>query len=302
VTSGRTSLRDRAVDLVQWMVVGIIAAAAVVLPLSGTSATFVVLLLSIPFAAIHGVRRYGWRLFVAFFVVTVLVSNAFENLSVLTGFPFGDYYWTGDPKLFNVPILIGPVYFGLGYLSWVITSTILDRAHEYLDVRRRVGRINTVVLPTLSAALMTMVDLGSDSRASTVARAWIWEEGGGVFGVPYTNYLGWWLVGYVFFPVFTLILARVQTTNATGPRLIVTPANLLQPAIIYGLLGLASVPYFFSASRGTAVDGAGVSWDITAINETMMTINIFTVLVIAFLAIAKILRGDAQAPRNELAE
>ncbi len=288
----RPSPRGRALDVVQWMLVAIIVAAAIIIPLGGTSATFVALLLSLPFVAIHCVRRYGWRLSITFFVGTVLVSNAFENLSVLTGFPFGDYYYTGEPKLFNVPILIGPSYVAFGYLSWLTVSTILDRADEHLDLRQRVGRINTFVLPALSAAVMTMIDLGTDSRASTVQRVWIWEDGGGVFGVPYTNYLGWWLTSYVFFQAFALILASAQTTHAARPRAIVTPANLLGPAIIYGSFGLTSIPYFFSASPGSAVDGAGISWDITAINETMMTINIFTVVVIAFLAIAKIVRGD----------
>lgn len=36
---------------------------------------------------------------------------------------------------------------------------------------------------------MTMFDLGSDSIASTVDHLWIWERSGGVFGVPFTNYL-----------------------------------------------------------------------------------------------------------------
>jgi hypothetical protein len=110
------------------------------------------------------------------------------------------------------------------------------------------------------------------------------------------------LTTYVFFQAFTLILASVQTTDATRPRAIVRPANLLGPAIIYGSFGLTPIPYSFSASPGSAVDGAGISWDISAINETMMTINVFTVVVIAFLAIAKILRGDTQAPRREAAQ
>ncbi len=43
---------------------------------------------------------------------------------------------------------------------------------------------------------------------------------------------------------------------------------------------------------GTATDGSGVSWDVTALNETMIVI-IFSVVVVTLLTLAKIARGDA---------
>ena len=39
------------------------------------------------FAIVHGIRRYGWRHFVVFFIVTFVVSWSYETLSILTGFP-----------------------------------------------------------------------------------------------------------------------------------------------------------------------------------------------------------------------
>src|SRR5262245_5726171 len=52
--------------------------------------------------------------FLIFFVITFIVSNFYENLSILTGFPFGHYHYTETlgPKLFLVPLLIAPAYFG----------------------------------------------------------------------------------------------------------------------------------------------------------------------------------------------
>jgi uncharacterized membrane protein len=291
ITAKTTAPAGRALDSVQWIFAGLAVAAALLLPLTGTSATFAALLLTIPFAAVHGVRRYGWRRFLAFFAVTFVVSNAFENLSIVTGFPFGEYHYTGDPKLFHVPIFIGPIYFGLGYISWLTASTVLDRADERLDWSGRAGRFNVVALPVLAAAVMTMFDVASDSHASTVIEMWIWHDGGGVFGVPYTNYLGWWLVTYLFFQIFAVILAAAQTRDAR-PGDVVVPGSLAQPVLIYAGLGLTSIPYFFAAEPGAVVDMAGARWSISAINETMMTINIFTVVTIAFLALTKIARGD----------
>lgn len=281
----------RVLDTVQWIFVGLAVTTAILLPLTGVNALFVTLLLTIPFAAVHGIRRYGWRRFLAFFAVTFVVSNAFENLSIVTGFPFGNYHYTGDPKLLHVPIFIGPIYFGLGYLSWLTASTVLDRADERLDWRERTGKVNVVALPALAAAVMTMFDVASDSQAATVIEMWTWHDGGGVFGVPYTNYLGWWLVTYIFFQTFALILAPPQTRDSQ-PTTVVVPGSLTQPVLIYAALGLTSIPYFFTAEPGTVIDMTGTPWSISAINETMMTINIFTVVTVALLALTKIARGD----------
>ncbi|WP_344400728.1 carotenoid biosynthesis protein [Catellatospora chokoriensis] len=288
--------RGRAIAVTQWGLVAAGLTVALVMPFAGPGAATVVglLLLTIPFAAIHGIRRYGWRRFLTFFVVSYVVSNFFENLSIMTGFPFGDYHYTGSVKLFHVPIEIGPIYFGLGYISWLTASTLLDRADERLNWRERTGRFNTFALPALSAAVMTMFDVSVDSQASTVNHVWIWEDGGGVFGVPYTNYLGWWLVTYLFFQIFALLLARPQT-RAGKPGAAVRPGSLLQPVLFYLGTGLASISTFVTTDPGTVVDAAGATWDLAALNETMMTISIFSVITVALLALAKIARGDTRA-------
>jgi len=297
-TSATQRRTGRVLDTIQWIFAGLGVTTATLLPLTGTNAIFLTLLLTVPFAAIHGIRRYGWRRFLAFFAVTLVISNAFENLSIVTGFPFGNYHYTGGPKLFHVPIFIGPIYFGLGYLSWLTASTVLDRADEHLDWRERTGKVNVVTLPALAAAVMTMFDVASDSQAATVLGTWIWHDGGGVFGVPYTNYLGWWLVTYLFFEPFALILATAQSRDPR-PRIVVAPGSLTQPVLIYAALGLTSIPYLIAAEPGTVLDMAGTQWNISAINETMMTINLFTVVTIAFLALTKIARGDTATPAQK---
>jgi hypothetical protein len=144
-----------------------------------------------------------------------------------------------------------------------------------------------VALPILAGALMTMYDLGTDSLASTVSKDWVWEHGGGVFGVPFTNYLGWWLTTYLFFQIFALYLARSQTPVRAEGR-----SSLVQPVVIYAALGLTSVPYFITAATSTVTDATGVVWNEHALNETMMTINIFGVVFAAFLAAVKLARND----------
>jgi uncharacterized membrane protein len=109
------------------------------------------------FALVHGGVRYGWRGILTFVVICLLVSNALENLSILTGFPFGRYTYTDvlGPKLFLVPFIIGGAYAGAGYLSWMV-------AHVLLGHTGPSSRLAVWALPLIGAVLMVSWDLSFD--------------------------------------------------------------------------------------------------------------------------------------------
>ncbi len=48
----------------------------------------------IGFAILHALLRYSLKDFVVFAVITFFISNAYENVSILTGFPFGHYHYS----------------------------------------------------------------------------------------------------------------------------------------------------------------------------------------------------------------
>ena len=156
------------------------------------------------FALVHGARIYGWRGVLAFAGLYVVVGNVLENLSIATGFPFGHYVFTErmGPKILQVPILLGLAYVGMGYLSWTVARAILrERAGELSGWR-------VAALPVLASVVMTAWDLAMDPIWSTVGRLWIWQQGGGYFGVPASNYVGWLLTNYVIYRLFVLVVMR----------------------------------------------------------------------------------------------
>jgi putative membrane protein len=53
----------------------------------------------IAIATFHGLRRYSLKEFLIFFVIAFTVSNFYENLSILTGFPFGHYHQVAASKI-----------------------------------------------------------------------------------------------------------------------------------------------------------------------------------------------------------
>jgi uncharacterized membrane protein len=78
---------------------------------------------------------------------------------------------------------------------------------------------------------MVAWDLCMDPTNSTIQRWWIWEQGGGYFGVPLTNYLGWFLTVYLFFQSFALY---VRTRRASSAEVVALPRSYSYQAIIPG--------------------------------------------------------------------
>jgi uncharacterized membrane protein len=241
------------------------------------------------FALFHGAVRYQWSGILTFLVICLVVSNLLENTSILTGFPFGHYHYTSDlgPKLFLVPLVIGPAYFGTGYLAWVLSTVLIG------DVRPKTSAFTTFAVPFIASFMMVAWDLGMDPTSSTIRHSWIWEQGGGYFGVPLTNYLGWFFTVYVFFQVFALYL-RFRKASRDEEEPTFTRSYYAQAIVMYAMIGLVIVVNYLVGSTNTAItDAVGIVWQTRSIAEAEATVSIFTILFAAALSAVKLLQGSA---------
>src|SRR5207248_9854308 len=249
------------------------------------------LLIVIPlaFALLHGAVRYQWSGIITFLVMCLIVSNALENTSILTGFPFGHYYYTSGlgPKLFLVPLLIGPAYFGTGYLVWVLATVLVS------EVRPKGSWFTTFAVPFIASFMMVAWDLGMDPTSSTIRHSWIWEQGGGYFGVQLTNYLGWFFTVYVIFQLFALYL-RFRKASRDGEEPTLPRSYYAQAIVMYAVIGLVIVVSYLVGSTNTAItDAVGIGWQTRGIAEAEATVTIYTMLFAAALAAVKVLQGSA---------
>ncbi|MEU8157119.1 carotenoid biosynthesis protein [Micromonospora sp. NPDC048986] len=188
-----------------WFAVGVDAIANLVpLPLAGSVVTVVSLLMELTFALSHAAVAYRWRGALVFLLLALVVSNVIEDIGVLTGVPFGHYHYTDElgAKLFEVPVLIGPAYFAVGYMAWAIATILFRPVHRGSPVVAVIGT------PLVASFAMVAWDLALDPSSSTLRGRWEWEHGGGYFGVPLTNFLGWSLTVYIFYQLFALYLRR----------------------------------------------------------------------------------------------
>jgi uncharacterized membrane protein len=245
------------------------------------------IVLQVVFALVHGARRYGWRAIGVFIVVGLVISNILENLSIATGFPFGNYHYTGSGKIFEVPWYIGPAYLATGYLAWVVATVLLG------DVRRNSPWITTIGTPVIGAFAMTLWDLSLDPTASTIHQNWIWEDGGGFFGVPLGNFLGWTFTVYLFMQVFALyVRSRGPLPTAdTKPNL----ASDLQGVLLYGFTTVSFFADYFTADHKTVTDAIGNSWQTADIYETSALVTVYGMCLLALIAFLRIAQQHTTA-------
>ena len=239
------------------------------------------------FALVHGAITWRLRGILAFCAISFLTGNFFENLSILTGFPFGHYYFTGvmGPKLFLVPVTLGLAYLGIGYLAWTIGFLLVCGPARPLTGRR------LVLVPVVAACAMVAWDVAMEPAWSTILRCWIWRDGGAYFGVPLTNFAGWCLTNYVIYQSFAIYLAR-------APRLpAVLPSTHWRMAVVYYALCAAGNMLVVFAPHPSAlvVDPAGVSWSVDAILRASALASLLAMGPFAVLAWPRAIKSKALA-------
>lgn len=273
-------------NFVVWGIVAVYAAVEIArgllpdaIPLRVAAA--VVTMLPFVFALVHGLKSYALKDFAVFVGICFVVSNAMENTSILTGFPFGHYYYTDvlGPKLLLVPVQVFAAYFGMGYVAWTLARAILG------DFEGPRSRFRVATLPLVAAFVMVAWDLTCDPLASTVQQRWIWVDGGAYLGVPLVNFLGWYLTVYLYFQLFALYLERWGTQV---PPLEQPTGYALQAIAIYTATALSYVLALASAPGGTVTDHAGVTWRLADIHTTAALAAMFVMGAFALIATVRI--------------
>jgi uncharacterized membrane protein len=278
-------------SLVLWALLMLYAGARVLQLFPGKVPIVVVVALHvlppIVFALIHGAMLYRWRGILIFFAICLVVGNIFENVGVRTGFPYGQYYFTDlmGPKLFLVPIQLGLAYLGMAYLSWALARLILGGVRNPLEGSR------VVTLPMVASFIIVAWDFSQDPVWSTVLHLWIWRQGGAYFGVPVSNFFGWYLTVYAFYQLFALYL-RGRSTNRDP-----LPSSYWRQAVLFYAVSAAGNILLAIPQYGLSVvsDPTGAQWKLGDITGTCALTSIFTMGVFALLAWLRLADQKAEA-------
>ena len=162
--------------------------------------------------------NFGLRTTVLFTLLTYLVAFASEWSSVHNGFPFGLYHYFPATHgreiwVFGVPFMDSLSFTFLSFASYTVALLLAAPLYRRgFDLRvldtwqlRRSARV------WLMAALLTvMVDMVVDPL-SVLGDRWFlgkifwYDPPGAHFGVPFSNYLGWYLVAAISIAIFQTI-------------------------------------------------------------------------------------------------
>jgi len=189
------------------------------------------------FSLLHALYMIGLSRTLALFALGAVISWAFEQVGVATGFVYGPYFYTGQlgPKLGHVPLLIPLAWFMMLYPAYVITRLFSGGWPGTAG-----GSLPRLVwFSLLSAMVMTGWDLPMDPQM--VAKGnWVWTQGGPFFGVPLRNFAGWLATTFSVYLAYQLVERHLGPV----PERPVRAAVVAMPVMAYA----AFVPlYLFTA-------------------------------------------------------
>lgn len=111
---------------------------------------------------------------------------ASELLGIAFGLPYGQYEYTPvlGPALLGVPLVLT--------CAWLVLAAHVRGAIQAWGVA-------PWAQPFVGALWMTALDLVIDPLAAGPLGYWRWSHGGAYFGIPATNFAGWFVVSLAIF-------------------------------------------------------------------------------------------------------
>lgn len=228
----------KAFNLIRWFFIALIFVLTIianVISLGELNITLesIVTLMIFVITWLHGTERYGLKNMLVFLVITWIVSNAFEASSIYMGFPFGNYYYTlPGPRILEVPLIIMPSYFGMGYLAWTLSLVLNGHYSKRLQGRQ------VFLIPFIASFIMVMWDVVMDPMEANVYKSWIWKDGGNYFDIPMSNFFGWFFVVYVFMQAFAVFISRYD--NVKNKKTFDKPF-WFEAVAVFGVQGLSYI-------------------------------------------------------------
>lgn len=170
----------------------------------------------------------------ALLVSAALFGFAVEVAGESFGVPFGSYTYTGAlrPQLLGVPAVMGP--------AWMILTAFSCEAVSRPGLRRWTAA-------ALAALFTTATDLVIDPLAANRLGYWAWAQKGAYYGIPASNFAGWFFTALV---ACRVLLAR----RGANPQATFVGAAIL---LFFALVALAN-SFNFVALLGLGLCLAGL--------------------------------------------
>lgn len=195
---------------------------------------------------VAAVTHLGWKKTLSFTVVGYLIAFISEYSSINTGIPYGWYYYLDTTKMqelwiAGVPFFDSLSYVFLSYCSYTAALLTVSPIKTYrwnlVSLETRAIRRSFAVL-LLGSLYQVFLDIVIDPVALQGNRWFLgqiygYREPGGHFGVPLSNYIGWWVVSLVLIFALQRIDARVARNREKPAGIANLPFRSLLGPVLY---------------------------------------------------------------------
>jgi uncharacterized membrane protein len=193
---------------------------------------------------------FSWFLFGRRFAITSSLLLFFGGIAVevvgtRTGIPFGNYSYTGvfQPQVLGVPLEIALGWLTLGLMCYSLASQGWRSRWHAVPV---------------AALLMVSWDVLYDP-VFTGLGMWVWREGD-YFGVPFTNFVGWFSASLLFFGAMHLLMG--SSALKSDALVSVAPFAVYLAYLVDGSASNVSL-----ARPAAAIIGASIMLSAVAISQ-----------------------------------
>lgn len=181
-----------------------------------------------------------------FFILALLFGSVPEIIGVVYGTIFGHYYYNPalTPFVFGVvPLTTVISWMVILYIAYTVSDIVIKSGSNKPSFRRDhflYTFVAIVLLAMISGFVAANLDMIIDPVVVTT-QGWIWIDGGPYFGIPISNFVGWFLVAFSATLIFRFIesLMKEDSTeeNYSGLDLAVIGIYIMF-FVIYGLSAL----------------------------------------------------------------
>ncbi len=183
----------------------ILGTKVVIIDFLGSLLPFIALSLVI----IHSFLTLGKKKTSIFFIAAFIFALFSESVGVKYGLIFGHYYYNPalTPFFFGlVPVMNVVSWLPVIYMSYTFANMILNgfgSPKPNIKQNKLYMFILLVLLSAISGLVATNLDMLVDPVVVST-QGWFWIGGGPYFGVPISNFIGWFMVTFTFTFLFRL--------------------------------------------------------------------------------------------------
>jgi uncharacterized membrane protein len=245
------------------------------------------------FSYAAGAAVFGLRDMIFFNIISAGFAFLFENTSVSFGFPFGFFeHFAAGPRIGNIPVQVGFGYYFYAFAGWLFADLLIGNSGS--RAARRIGR------PLIGGFIASAMDLTTDAINGMVMGSYDYPEGGGFFGSPLTNSLGWIFTVFVTLLVVEFVIVpRHEKKDAKQPLSETPTVWHLQNVILLGLQVSAPLIGYFLIPDREVTDVTGVVWQSRYAYEASAMVGLLSLGTAMLCGIAVYARRAGGAARNE---